>query len=185
MRRAAFEGLPVTILNPATVIGSAETGEIHQVFGIEGLIDGLKRGTLSAVPGTPQAWTPLVAINYVPEFSASVPMNETDTATDYVLLNQGTPALKEMIAIIADELGVKAPKRHLPVWALRAILKSGFEKRLGTPAETLAFINDYRFDTSSAEAAAARLAIAPSDIKQALRKTLRYVEATAPSEKAA
>lgn len=185
VRRAAFEGLPVTILNPATVIGSAETGEIHQVFGIEGLIDGLKRGTLSAVPGTPQDWTPLVPINYVAEFSARVPMSETEPSTDYVLLNQGTPPLREMIAIIADELGVKAPTRHLPIWALRAILKSGFEKRLGTPAETLPFINDYRFDTSSAEAAAARLAIAPSDIKQALRKTMRYVEAVAQADKAA
>jgi nucleoside-diphosphate-sugar epimerase len=185
VRRATVEGLPVTILNPATVIGSAQTGEIHQVFGIEGLVDGLKRGTLSAVPGTPQDWTPLVTIDYVAEFSARVPMSETETNTDYVLLNQGTPPLKEMIAIIADELGVKAPTRHLPVWALRAILKSGFEKRLGTPAETLAFINDYRFDTSSAEVAAARLAIAPSDIKRALRKTLRYVEAAGRSEKAA
>jgi nucleoside-diphosphate-sugar epimerase len=185
VRRAAIEGLPVTILNPATVIGSAETGEIHQVFGIEGLIDGLKRGTLSAVPGTPQGWTPLVTIDYVAEFAARVPMRETETSTDYVLLNQGTPCLKEMIGIIAEELRVKAPARHLPIWAIRAILKSGFEKRLGTPAETLAFINDYRFDTSSADVAAARLAIAQSNIKVALRKTLSYVEGAVPSEKAA
>ena len=185
VRRAAVQGLPTTILNPATVIGAADTGEAHQVFGIEGLIDGLKRGTLSAVPGTPQAWTPLVTIDYVAAFAACVPLQDAEQSTDYVLLNQGTPTLKNMIGIIADELKVNAPGKHIPVWALRAVLKSGMEKRLGTPAETLAFINDYRFDTSTAEAAAVRAGIAQADIETALRKTLRFIEGAAPSRVAA
>jgi nucleoside-diphosphate-sugar epimerase len=185
VRRAAVESLPITILNPATVIGASDTGEAHQVFGIEGLIDGLKRGTLSAVPGTPQAWTPLVTIDYVAAFAAQVPLQDAGPSTDYVLLNQGTPTLKNMVGIIADELNLKAPSKHIPVWALRAVLKSGMEKRLGTPAETLAFINDYRFDTSAAEAAAARTGIAQADIETALRKTVRFIEATTPSRVAA
>ncbi len=185
VRRAAVDGLPTTILNPATVIGASDTGEAHQVFGIEGLIDGLKRGTLSAVPGTPQAWTPLVTIDYVAAFAAKVPLQEAEQSTDYVLLNQGTPTLKNMVGIIAEELNLKAPGKHIPVWALRALLKGGLERRLGTPAETLAFINDYRFDTSTAEAAAVRAGIAQADIETALRKTLRFIEGAVPSRVAA
>ncbi len=185
VRQAAVNGLPTTILNPATVIGASDTGEAHQVFGIEGLIDGLKRGTLSAVPGTPQAWTPLVTIDYVAAFAAKVPLQDADQSTDYVLLNQGTPTLKNMVGIIADELNLRAPNKHIPIWALRAVLKSGMEKRLGTPAETLAFINDYRFDTSTAEAAAVRAGIAQADIETALRKTLRFIESAAPNRVAA
>lgn len=185
VRKAAAGGLPTTILNPATVIGASDTGEAHQVFGIEGLIDGLKKGTLSAVPGTPQAWTPLVTIDHVANFAAKVPLQETEESTDYVLLNQGTPTLKNMVGIIADELNLQAPSKHIPVWALRAVLKSGLEKRLGTPAETLAFINDYRFDTSTAEAAAVRSGIAQGDIEIALRRTLRFIEGAMPSSVAA
>lgn len=185
VRKAASDGLPTTILNPATVIGASDTGEAHQVFGIEGLIDGLKRGTLSAVPGTPQAWTPLVTIDYVAAFASKVPLSETEPSADYVLLNQGTPTLKNMVGIIADELNLRAPSKHIPVWALRAVLKSGLEKRLGTPAETLAFINDYRFDTSTAEAAAVAVGIAQADIEGALRKTLRFIEASRASRVAA
>ena len=185
VRQAAASGLPTTILNPATVIGASDTGEAHQVFGIEGLIDGLKRGTLSAVPGTPQAWTPLVTIDYVAAFAAKVPLQDAEQSTDYVLLNQGTPTLKDMVRIIADELNLRAPSRHIPIWALRAVLKSGMEKRLGTPAETLAFINDYRFDTSTAEAASVRAGIAQADIETALRKTLQFIENAARSRAAA
>lgn len=185
VRQAAVNGLPTTILNPATVIGASDTGEAQQVFGIEGLIDGLKRGTLSAVPGTPQAWTPLVTIDYVAAFAAKVPLQDADQSTDYVLLNQGTPTLKNMVGIIADELNLRAPNKHIPIWALRAVLKSGMEKRLGTPAETLAFINDYRFDTSTAEAAAVTAGIAQADIETALRRTLRFIESAVPTRVAA
>lgn len=185
VRKAAAGGLPTTILNPATVIGASDTGEAHQVFGIEGLIDGLKRGALSAVPGTPQAWIPLVTIDYVANFAAKVPLREPELSTDYVLLNQGTPTLKNMVAIIADELGLTAPTKHIPVWALKAVLKSGLEKRLGTPAETLTFINDYRFDTSSAEAAAVRAGITQADVETSLRRTLRFIEGATPSSVAA
>ncbi len=185
VRRANHEGLPVTILNPATVIGSSLTGEAHQLYGIEGMLEGLSKGTLSAVPGQPQDWVPLIAIDFLAEFAARAPFHERQDLSDYVLLNQGTPTLKNMLAIMATQLRVRIPKRHVPVWALHALLKSGLEERLGTPAEALAFINDFRFDTSSADAMAATLGLVQPEITPTLQKSVDYWHSAISEEQSA
>lgn len=174
VRLAAREGLPVTLLHPATVLGHSETGEAHQHFGIEGFADGLAAGMLTAIPGKPGDWAPFVSIDYLARFAAEVPLSDTAMLEEYVLLDQNAPPLARTVAVIAGELGVKAPKAHIPVWMLRMVLKAGMEKRLGTSAETLAFINAYRFDTASADAAAARIGLSHAPVEEVLRKTVRY-----------
>ena len=185
VRRAAVEGLPVTILNPSTVIGSTTDGEAHQVYGLEGILDGLATGTFAAIPGNTQDWIPLVAIDHLADFAAKVPLSDQDPLTDYVLLSQGTPTLPDMVAIIAGEMGVKAPRRRVPLWALKALLNAGLEDRLGVPLEGLVFINDYRYDTTSAEAAATRHGLVHGDIVATLRKTVRYWYAVRQNKQAA
>lgn len=185
VRRAAYQGLPVTILNPATVIGASDTGEAQHVFGLEGIMSGLADGSFAGIPGTADDWVPLVAVDYCADFAASVPFSETKPFTNYVLLHQGTPTLSNMVAMIGNTLCVKAPTRRVPLWALKALLSAGLEKRLGIPMEGLAFINNYRFDTSSAEAAAAKHGIIQTDIAETLEKTVRYWQAIKSAEKAA
>lgn len=177
VRRARAKGLPAIIVNPSTVIGHAETGEAHQMFGIEGLVRGLQTGSLSAVPGRPGDWIPLVTIDYLAHFLARAPLLSWSAGEDFTILHQGTPDLARLIAVIADELGKRAPRRHVPLWLLKPLLKAGLDRKTGTPAEALAFINSYRFDTSTAERAAVELGLAHPDIERALRRSVRHLAA--------
>ena len=174
VRRARENGLPVVILNPASVIGHAQTGEAHQLFGIEGLIRGLNNGSLAAVPGKPDDWLPFVTIDYLASFAARAALQPVNTGKDFTLLHQGTPRLIATLGILAEELKRKAPRRHVPLWLLRPLLKAGLDRMTGTPADALAFINAFRFDTTSAERAAVGIGLAPGDIEQALRMSVRY-----------
>lgn len=183
VRRARAKGVPVIIVNPCTVIGHAETGEAHQMFGIEGLVRGVRTGALSAIPGRSDDWIPLTTIDYLARFLARAPMLPWSAGEDFTVLHQGTPDLARMIEVIADELGRRAPRHHVPLWLLRPLLKAGLERKTGTPAEALAFINNYRFDTSTADRAAVELGLSHPDIEQALRKSVRFL--SAPESKAA
>ena len=173
VRRARKAGLPVAIINPATVIGHSKTGEAHQLFVIEGLIRGLDNGSLAAIPGKADDWLPFVSIDYVAEFLARVPLQSMAVGEDFTLLHQGTPSLVETLSIIASELGRKAPQRFVPLWLLRPLLKAGLDRLTGTPADALGFVNAFRFDTSATERAAVAIGLEPSDIKQALRLSVR------------
>tara|TARA_R110000824_G_scaffold118960_14_gene272089 strand:+ start:211123 stop:212217 length:1095 start_codon:yes stop_codon:yes gene_type:complete len=181
VRRARAAGLPVTIINPATVLGHSQTGEAHQLFGIEGLIKGLGNGSLAAVPGKPDDWLPFVSIDYLAEFLTRAALKKEAAGMDYTLLHQGTPRLIQTLAIIADELGKKPPRRYIPLWVLRPLLKAGLDRRTGTPVDALAFINAFRFDTSSAERATVEAGLVPTDIEQALRLSVRHYMATQES----
>ncbi len=175
VRRARRDGVPTVIVNPSTVIGASGTGEAHQMFGLEGLIDGVGAGTLPAVPGKPGDWLPLVPVDYLAALLARGPWLDWAAGTDFTVLHNGSPDLKRLIGIIAEELGRKAPSSYVPVWVLRPLLKAGLERRSGLPAKALAFINDYRFDTSAAERAAVETGLALPDIEDALRLSIRHV----------
>ena len=177
VRRARAGGVPAIIVNPSTVIGHAETGEAHQMFGIEGLVRGVQTGALSAVPGRRGDWIPLVTIDYLARFLARVPMLSWTAGEDFTVLHQGTPELARLIEVIADELGKRAPRHHVPLWLLKPLLKAGLDRKTGTPVEALAFINSYRFDTSTAERAAVEIGLSHPGIEQALRKSVRYLAA--------
>lgn len=182
VRRARAAGLPVTIINPATVLGHSQTGEAHQLFGIEGLIKGLGNGSLAAVPGKPDDWLPFVSIDYLAGFLTHAALKKEAAGMDYTLLHQGTPRLMRTLAIIADEMGKKPPRRHVPLWVLRPLLKAGLDRLTGTPVDALGFINSFRFDTSSAERAAVEAGLVPSDIEQSLRLSVRHYMAAQASQ---
>lgn len=180
VRRARAKGVPAIIVNPSTVIGHSKTGEAHQMFGIEGLVRGVQTGSLSAVPGRRGDWIPLVTIDYLARFLARVPILPWSAGEDFTVLHQGTPELARLIEVIADELGTSAPRHHVPLWLLKPLLKAGLERKTGTPAEALAFINSYRFDTSVAERAAVEIGLSHPDIEQALRKSVHYLTTHMP-----
>jgi nucleoside-diphosphate-sugar epimerase len=173
VRRARAGGLPAVIINPATVLGHAQTGEAQQLFGIEGFITGLETGSLAAIPGRPDDWLPFVSIDYLAAFMARAPFLDWAPGQDFTILNAGSPAISRTAAIIAEELGKKAPRHFVPVWLLRPLLKAGLERKTGTPAETLGFINAYRFDTAAADRAAVELGLAQADIEETLRRSIR------------
>ncbi len=176
MRQLAQQhGVPLTIINPATIIGDARDGELGQMLGVAGLVEQLWRGMLSAVPGKAQDWFPLVPVDYVGAFMARVPFLAQARNASFTLLDQSTPRLKPLVGFIADHIGVKAPQSHIPVGLLRALLKLGLDKITGATPETLDFLVDYKFDTATADQAAAAIGLTMPPLFPVVAKTVDHL----------
>jgi dihydroflavonol-4-reductase len=175
LRRRALSGFPVTIVNPAGVIGHSRTGEAQQLFWLEGLITGIAQGTLAVLPGTSRDWTPLVTVDYLAKFLARAPFLPWSTGEEFTVLRKESPTLLNLAKTIAEELRRPAPTRRAPVWLLKPLLRAGLDKVTGIPVESLSFINSFTFDTSTADRAADELGLTPpGDIEGSLRLSIRY-----------
>lgn len=91
-------------------------------------------------------------------------------------LDERTPNLRGLLAQIAPTLGVKAPRRHLPLGLLRGLLKiPGVAMRLGTNTESLSFIRTERFDMAQSTELESRCPLAHPDMQVVLERAARFV----------
>ncbi|TXK34500.1 alpha/beta fold hydrolase [Nonomuraea sp. C10] len=144
--RAQERGIPLTIANPATVIGPG------QFIGLASLVSDLWRGRLPAVPGGPEVFVPVVDLGYLAAFLADLPSDERTEGNAYWVLDEETPHLPDLVKLIAAHLGVPAPERTIPVGLLRRLPRT----ITGAEPETLSFLSADRYDTASAQAVARR-----------------------------
>ncbi|MDD3763648.1 MAG: SDR family oxidoreductase [Nevskiales bacterium] len=136
---------------PATVAGHSITGELDPAQPLWNLIDNLASGRLSMVPGSPQHWLPLVAVDHL---AAVLGLAATvdDVPGRLLLRDAATPNLQPMLAALARALGVTAPKRHLPIGVMSAILRvPGVARLMRSEPEALHFIQAYRPDGEAAD----------------------------------
>lgn len=176
---AAHSGVPLTVVHPATVNGHAVEGEIPASAALADLIRQLLAGKLAAIPGSPRHWLPLVGVDYVAAFMAGLAQHPDAAGGDYLLLDQQTPRLDQVVHLLADTLGVHAPRRHLPLPVLDLLLRvPGIAALSGSHREALHFIRTEQFDTGSADRLAAHMGIAHPPIGQALTSTARYIAAS-------
>lgn len=73
--RARESGVPLTVVNPSTVIGPG------QYLGLATLVEDLWNGRLPAVPGGPDTFLPIVTIDYFVRFLAEVPASPPGSTT--------------------------------------------------------------------------------------------------------
>jgi nucleoside-diphosphate-sugar epimerase len=144
--------IPWSIVNPATVIGDSVTGESDQYLGLAVTLKDLYRGKLPGIPGNAQTFVPVVAVDYLARFMTLLPDDPAADRTSYWLLDDNTPALPELVELVAGHYGVKAPRLRIPVALIRRL------PRWLTKAdpETLSFLSTDRYPTASANAFAAR-----------------------------
>ncbi|MEV6769808.1 alpha/beta fold hydrolase [Nocardia sp. NPDC051030] len=154
---AQERGIPLTIANPSTVIGPG------QHIGLAGLVEDLWEGRLPALPGGPEVFVPIVTIDYFSKFLAEIP--ESPAGEHYWVLDDATPRLPELVRTIADHVGVRAPRRSIPVGLLRHLPR----KLTGADPETLSFLSTDRYPTASAQALAATAGLAMPPAADALR----------------
>ncbi|MGW4664611.1 SDR family oxidoreductase [Streptosporangium sandarakinum] len=159
-RRARELDVPLTIVNPATVIGPG------QFIGLASLVHDLWRGRLPVLPGGPGVFVPVVDIGYLASFMAAVPEHEETAGRAYWVLDDDTPELPELVALLASHLGVRAPRRSIPVWLLRRLPRA----LTGADPETLSFLSGDRYDTAPARAFAGRAGLRMPPVEQALRR---------------
>lgn len=172
------QGGEVTVVHPATVCGHSRTGHILESQPLATLIRNLAQGKLAAVPGTPEHWLPLVTVDYLVELLAACAFDDAMVGQELLALDERTPNLRELLAQMAQPLGVKPPRHHLSLRLMKWLLRlPPIARLLNTSVEALDFIQTQRFDTAALELFANRHGIAKPDIREALQLTAVFVNA--------
>ncbi|MFD7983287.1 alpha/beta fold hydrolase [Kitasatospora indigofera] len=159
-------GVPLTVVNPSSVIGHSVTGEAGQYIGLASLVEQLWHGRLPALPGSRRTFLPVVAIDHLARFLAAVPEHDSGPLSVHAVLDPTTPDLPELVALVAAHLGVRAPRRLIPTTVLSRLPRA----LTRTDPETLSFISEDRYDTSSAEQLAEAAGIGHPPVEDLLRR---------------
>ncbi|GLX05238.1 alpha/beta fold hydrolase [Microbispora sp. NBRC 16548] len=167
-------GVPWSVVNPASVIGDSVTGESGQYLGLASTLRDLWRGGLAAVPGNARTFVPVVAVDYLARFMTLLPVDETAERASYWLLDDDTPALPGLLALVAEHYRVKAPRARVPV----AVLKRLPRRLTKADPETLTFLSSDRYPTGSARAFAARHGLTMPDTATTIRRWADHLAAS-------
>ncbi|MFB6893027.1 SDR family oxidoreductase [Kitasatospora sp. NPDC056327] len=163
---AARLGVPLTTVNPSTVIGHSVTGEAGQYLGLADLVRQLWSGRLPLLPGTARTFVPVVAIDHLARFLAAVPEHDDGPAHAHTVLDPATPPLPELITLLAEHLGTSAPRGRLPVGVVRRLPRA----LTGADPETLHFLSEDRYDTASADRLARAAGLHHPPVDELLRR---------------
>lgn len=164
------------VVHPATVYGHGETGHIVEGQPFEALVRNLVNGKIKAIPGSPRHWLPLVSVDYLVAMIAYLGFDSSISRQQILALDEKTPQLAGLVRKISRALGMKAPRRHLPIGVLRWLLCiPGMETRFATHRESLNFIQTERFDMSGSQRLEVRYQLTHPYMDQTLAKTARYV----------
>ncbi|WP_166877320.1 SDR family oxidoreductase [Salinibacterium sp. ZJ450] len=164
-------GVPLTIVNPATVIGDSVRGESEQLIGLADTVLSLSRRTLPAVPGNSTTFVPVVTVDYLAQFMTILPRIPETSGCSYWVLDDATPPLPALLASIGRHLGVPAPRWRVPVWLIRALPRSITQ----ADPETLSFLSSDRYPTGPAAALAARHGLHFPDVRTSLHLWADYL----------
>ena len=166
----------LSVVHPATVCGHSRSGHILPAQPLAGVIGNLASGLLGAIPGSPAHWLPLVCVDFLAELLRVAAFDRELAGQEILALDARTPNLQGVLQQLAQTLGVRAPRRHLPIPLLRLLLEiPGLPRLLRTEPESLDFIQTTRFDTAATQALAQRHRLLWPDIGQALQATARYL----------
>ncbi|MFD4529677.1 SDR family oxidoreductase [Streptomyces sp. NPDC058470] len=159
-------GVPLTVVNPSTVIGHSATGEAAQYIGLAGLVEQLWKGRLPALVGSRRTYIPVVAIDYLARFMAAVPERDEGPIRLHAVLDSTTPCLPDLVALLADHLDVRVPRLRLPVGVVRRLPRA----LTAVDPETLSFLSEDRYDTGSADQLARAAGLQHPPVDETLRR---------------
>lgn len=169
-------GIALTVIHPATVIGDSKTGELasQQPF-YHTLLD-LIAGKLFAVPAGKGYRLPLVSVDYLTQFMAKVIEYPQAVNQEYVLADNATANLKQVLTICAKAIDVKPPLLAIPIPVLKRLLAVDFiAKRAGMSLEMLHFFRQESLAVESAQQLALRMGLTQPNLTEALQHTSLFV----------
>ncbi|WP_426368487.1 alpha/beta fold hydrolase [Streptomyces sp. E-08] len=170
---AARSDVPWSIVNPASVIGDSATGESDQYLGLASNLKDLWQGSLAALPGNGRTFVPVVAADYLARFMTLLPVDASTERTAYWLLDDATPGLPDLLTLVAEHYGVKAPRTRVPVPLLKRLPR----RLTKADPETLTFLSEDRYPTDSARAFAARHGLRMPDTATTLHRWADHLAA--------
>ncbi|MFF0478755.1 alpha/beta fold hydrolase [Streptomyces sp. NPDC004284] len=170
---AARRGVAWSIVNPAGVIGDSATGESDQYLGLASTVKDLWRGALPALPGNGKTFVPVVAADHLARFMTLLPTDPATEHTAYWLLDDDTPALPDLLTLVAEHYGVRAPRARIPVPLLKRLPR----RLTRADPETLTFLSADRYPTASAHDLAARHGLAAPDTLTTIRRWADHMAA--------
>ena len=167
--------VPLTVANPATVIGHSLTGESDQVLGLASSIRDLIAGRLRAIPGNATTFVPVVTIDYLTRFMMLLPELEQTRGKSYWVLDDDTPFFPELLQLIGDHHRVAIPRPRLPVPLIKRLPQSLTRAH----PETLTFLSSDRYPTGPATELARSQGLRHPDVFASLKRWSDYLESNA------
>lgn len=170
-QKAKKLGIPYTVINPSAVSGDSKTGETTQLIGPCELVRDIYFGKLPALVGGRDIHVPLVPVDYVSKFMALIPELPESEGKSYWLLDQTTPNLPELVAMIGTHFGVSYPTKSIPKTLVAALPKF----LTGVEPESLAFLQTHRYNTESAEEIAVKMGVVMPDFGKSFGQWLNFL----------
>ena len=165
-----------TIIHPATVVGDDVSGEIPKNQPIAQMIDVLKRKKMSAIPATAQHYLPLIRVDDLCQVMVKATMDQTLANQAMLVVSEHSVALHQLTRMIADQLQVNAPTRHVPIGLLRFILKwQWLAKKLEMSTEMLSFLRTEQLDRKRLTQFQQRWQISMGNLEAAIRKSTDWI----------
>lgn len=171
---AAELGVPWTAVHPSSVIGDSRTGETTQLTGLGETVQRLYERRLPALAGTERTFVPVVTVDFLAEYLATVPARAETAGRDLVVFDPESPALPALVKRLAGLLGVPAPGWSLPVGLLAALPG----RMTGMHRESTRFLVEDRYDTRDGDAHAAAMGLAHRPLDAALARWCGYLVST-------
>lgn len=168
--------IPLTVIHPATVIGDHQQGELasQQPF-YQTLVD-LMAGKLFAVPSGQGYRLPLVSVAYLTQFMANVIDYPQTINQEYVLADNSTPNLKQVLTVCAKAITIKPPVLSIPIPVLKCVLTSEFvAKKAGMSLEMLHFFRQESLATEATQQLANMMALPLPSLEHCLQQTAKFV----------
>ncbi|WP_343619354.1 SDR family NAD(P)-dependent oxidoreductase [Acinetobacter proteolyticus] len=176
IRRAQQLSVDWTIIHPATVVGDDMVGEIPTNQPIAQMIDLLKRGKMSAIPATAQHYLPLIRVDDLCRIMVGASRDAALSNQAMLAVSENNLALHQLTQMIADQLQVSAPTRHVPIGLLRFILKwQWLARKLEMSTEMLSFLRTEQLDRERLTQFQQRWQISTGNLETAIRKTTDWI----------
>jgi pimeloyl-ACP methyl ester carboxylesterase/nucleoside-diphosphate-sugar epimerase len=174
-RQLASElGMPWTAVHPSSVIGDSRSGRTTQLTGLGETVQRLFEGRMPALVGSERTFVPVVTVDYLAEYLATVSDDAACEGRDLVVFDPASPALPGLVKQLADVLGVEAPRWTLPLGLVRALPS----RWTGLHPESAGFLVEDRYDTQAGDAHAVAAGLVHPDLGASLARWCAFLVAS-------
>lgn len=165
-----------TVIHPATVVGDEDSGEIPKTQPIAHLITQLKQGKLTAIPGTPQHYLPLVSINQLVGAILEASQDMLLIRQEILIAHPVQISLHVLIDSIARQLNLKIPRYFISLRMLKLMLRwRWLAQKLDISAEMLNFIRTEKLNIDLFLSLNQKWKIPETNLKQSIAMTTEWV----------